>query len=79
LKSYQDRVGVWTIGYGTTSHDKSITGKTITKGMTISKETAEKWLRASLREKYEPKVSKYDSIYPKCKIIVGKAKKEEEP
>lgn len=63
LKAYQDRVGVWTIGYGTTSHDKSITGKTITKGMTISKETAEKWLRASLREKYEPKVSKYDSIY----------------
>ena len=63
LKAYQDRVGVWTIGYGTTSHDKSITGKSITKGMTISRETAEKWLRASLREKYEPKVSKYDPIY----------------
>jgi GH24 family phage-related lysozyme (muramidase) len=63
LKAYQDRVGVWTIGYGTTSHDKSITGKSITKGMTITKETAEKWLRASLRDKYEPKVSKYDSIY----------------
>lgn len=63
LKAYQDRVGVWTIGYGTTSADKAITGKSIVKGMTISQETAEKWLRASLREKYEPKVSKYDRIY----------------
>ena len=43
LTAYYDSVGVITIGYGTNS-DKSITGKTITKGMTISKETAEKWL-----------------------------------
>ena len=31
--------------------------------MTISKETAEKWLKESLKHKYAPKVNKYDDTY----------------
>lgn len=63
LKAYQDRVGVWTIGYGTTNSDKSITGKTIKRGMKISQATAESWLKKSLDTKYAPKVNKYNSKY----------------
>lgn len=63
LHSYQDAVSVWTIGFGTTSADKAITGTSIHKGMTISKETAERWLMESLKKKYLPKVMKYDSTY----------------
>ena len=63
LTAYQDEVGVWTIGFGITSSDKAITGKTIKKGMKISKATAEKWLVESLNRIYLPKVMKYQDRY----------------
>lgn len=63
LNAYLDPVGVWTIGYGTTDADKSITGTTIRKGLKISQATADKWLRESLNRKYLPLVLKYDSKY----------------
>ena len=63
LTAYKDCVGVWTIGYGITNSDKSITGTTIRRGLKISKDTAEKWLIQSLKKKYAPKVLKYQSKY----------------
>lgn len=63
LTSYQDSVGVWTIGYGTTSADKFITGTAITKGMTITQEKADSWLEKSVNNKYAPKVAEYNSTY----------------
>lgn len=60
LTAYQDAVGVWTIGYGTTNADKAITGTTICQGLRISQETADEWLRQSIDCKYAPKVDKYD-------------------
>ena len=32
LEAYQDSAGVWTIGYGITNSDKSITGTSIYEG-----------------------------------------------
>ena len=63
LEAYQDVVGVWTIGFGVTSSDKAITGKTIKKGMKISQATADRWLEESLNRIYLPKVLKYQSKY----------------
>ncbi len=59
LQAYQDSVGVWTIGYGTTNADKAITGTNICQGLQISQETADEWLRRSIDSKYGPKVDKY--------------------
>ena len=61
LTAYQDAVGVWTIGYGTTNADKAITGTTICKGLQISQATADDWLRKSIDRKYAPKVDKYST------------------
>lgn len=47
LQSYQDAVGVWTIGYGTT---RGVTG-----GMSISKEQAERMLLQDV-QRFEPEV-----------------------
>ena len=63
LTAYKDEVGVWTIGYGITNADKSITGTTIYSGLKISKDTAEKWLESSLNKKYLPLVMKFDDKY----------------
>lgn len=63
LKAYTDCVGVWTIGYGITDADKSITGTKIYRGLRISRATADKWLEESLNKKYCPKVEKYQSKY----------------
>ena len=52
LTAYQDAVGVWTIGYGTTNADKAITGIFIRQGLRISQETADEWLRQSVDKKY---------------------------
>lgn len=62
-KAYRDEVGVWTIGYGITNADKSITGKTIKAGLVISEKTADNWLERSLNNKYLQKVMKYDNKY----------------
>lgn len=63
LTAYQDVVGVWTIGYGITNSDASITGLTVKKGVTITQEQADTFLRKSLEQKYVPKVTKYDDTY----------------
>lgn len=63
MTAYRDEVGVWTIGYGITNADKSITGTTIKQGLKISQSTAEKWLEESLNRKYLPLVMKYDTRY----------------
>lgn len=61
--AYLDPVGVWTIGYGTTNSDFNITNVRIKQGLYISEGLAEKWLKASLTQKYEPLVNKYNRIY----------------
>ena len=63
LTAYQDEVGVWTIGWGITNADKAVTGATIKKGLKITREKAEKWLRDTLNERYAPKVNKYNGKY----------------
>lgn len=62
-KAYRDEVGVWTIGYGITNADKSITGTTIKAGLVISEKTADNWLEKSLNSRYLQKVMKYDKKY----------------
>mgnify|MGYP006323011671 FL=1 len=63
LTAYQDEVGVWTIGYGITNADKSVTKTTIKKGLKITKDKAEEWLEAVLNKLYAPKIMKYDVRY----------------
>lgn len=46
LESYQDSVGIWTVGYGNTVNLD--TGMPIKKGDKISKETAIKWLNSEI-------------------------------
>ena len=59
LSAYRDKVGVVTIGYGWT---KSIDGKPLTMGMTITQAKAESLLKEGLKS-YEANVNKYDSKY----------------
>lgn len=48
LKSYRDPVGIWTVGYGTTS--SAGIGVSVGAGMEISEETAEKYLMDTLNK-----------------------------
>lgn len=59
LSAYRDSVGVVTIGYGWT---KSIDGKPLTMGTTITQAKAESLLKEGLKS-YEEKVNKYDNKY----------------
>lgn len=59
LKSYRDPVGVWTIGYGTTTN--AGIGVSVGAGMTITEEKAQEYLRKAL-EKFS------DDIIPLFKV-----------
>ena len=50
LKAYQDSVGVWTIGYGTTRY---LNGDRVKEGDTITQEQAENLLHIDLRRRAE--------------------------
>ena len=63
LRAYKDCVGVWTIGYGTTSADKALTGRTIKRGLKISQATADDWLRKAINSKYAPMVEAYNKQF----------------
>ncbi|ORX37476.1 hypothetical protein BCR36DRAFT_588401 [Piromyces finnis] len=63
LTAYLDPVGVWTIGYGTTSANSDITGTYINEGLTIDEKTAEKWLKLSIEKKYGPNVKSFNYKY----------------
>jgi GH24 family phage-related lysozyme (muramidase) len=52
-KAYRCPAGVWTIGYGTTDSDKSITGTSIYPGLTISEAKASEWLKKNLQNYIE--------------------------
>jgi lysozyme len=60
-RAYQDVVGVWTIGYGTTRVD----GQPVCQGMVCTREQAEEWLRKDV-DKYLQEVSAL--INPKIKL-----------
>ena len=55
-KAYQDSVGVWTIGYGTTA---AALGKPVTPDMTMTEQEATKYLVEHLNDSYEPSVRRY--------------------
>ena len=54
LKAYQDSVGVWTIGYGTTK----INGNAVQEGMQITSQQAEQYLMSDLNEKFVPSIQR---------------------
>ena len=61
--AYRCPAGVWTIGYGTTNADKSITGTSIYPGLKITEAKATEWLKKSVDHKYSKNVNKFDSKY----------------
>lgn len=63
LTAYYDSVGIITIGVGTTNADYNITHTRIVPGLTITEETALKWLELSVNNKYAPLVDKYNGTY----------------
>lgn len=63
LYAYRNPSGSWVIGYGITDADYSITKTRIIKGLKITQETADKWLKERVNKKDCPKVNKYYSKY----------------
>ena len=61
--AYKCPAGIWTIGYGTTNSDKDITGFAVSDGKSISKATAENFLKKTLEARYVPNVNKYHKTY----------------
>lgn len=60
LASYQDSVGVWTIGYGSTIWTD---GKAVKQGETINLQTAEKLLTWELTNKSKSVTAILDKVY----------------
>lgn len=56
--AYQDSVGVWTIGWGTTR----VNGKAVTKGMTCTQTQATTWLKNDIAA-FEKNVNSFDGTY----------------
>lgn len=54
LTAYQDSVGIWTIGYGTTR----INGQPVQAGMTITEAQAEQYLISDLNDKFVPSIQR---------------------
>jgi len=64
LEAYYDKDGkVWTIGYGTTNADKSLTKTDIKSGLKITQAQADEWLKLSVNQKYGANVDKFDNTY----------------
>ncbi len=61
--AYRCPAGVWTIGYGTTNADKSITGTSIYPGLKITEAKATEWLKKSVELSCAKNVMKFDHIY----------------
>ena len=62
-KAYRCPAVVWTIGYGTTDSDKSITGTSIYPGLKITEAKATEWLKKSVELSCAKNVMKFDHIY----------------
>ena len=60
---YSDIASEATIGHGTTSFDQKIIGVKLYKGLTVTDEQAEEWLKKTIKYKYERLVNKYDKYY----------------
>ncbi len=53
-KAYQDVVGIWTIGYGSTK----VNGKPVSPDMTCTEVQAEEWLKEEVENIAEPSINK---------------------
>lgn len=61
LKSYKDSVGVWTIGYGTTS--RAGIGVSVGAGMEITEQEAEEYLRLAM-QKFADQIAPSFTVQP---------------
>ena len=63
LHSYQDSIGVWTVGYGMIDSDYKYTGIHVHKGVTITDKQCDELFEKLINGKYCPKVDKYMNHY----------------